>query len=388
MSSMIEQRAELRSGERGSIMIMTAIYALALMLMVGLCLDVSRFYLVRAELQNAADAAALAGARELNGGTGGIDNAVAKAQSIVNTQGLRTKTNVTIQTVEFATEVDGTYMSAADAKVVGTVEQIQYVRVTTSVSTTDVLFATRALGATHDESRQAVAGMSIGLDSICDFFPAAVALANPSPSPGTLMDLKFNQGTGNSATLLDKDYIILEVPNITGTGEVETSLLAAGLPNFCKKLGDNINMTPSSNPNNGPRASGDGMNTRFNVYASGYGNQLQPATFPPDTNINETITYTQYINGSPITAPSPNGPGKAQRRLLIAPIIAPGDYPAYTTNILGWGVFFLKSRVPTPNGNCNPPCGTIPVEYAGEANVSATGDPTCSSPLTTPVLYR
>ncbi len=344
MSSMNGQRAQLRSGERGSIMIMTAIYALALLLMVGLCLDVSRFYLVRAELQNAADAAALAGARELNGGNGGIDAAVEKAQSIVNTQGLRTKTNVTIQTVEFAIEVDGPYLSADDAKVVGTVEHIQYVRVTTSVVTTDVLFATRALGATHGESRQAVAGMSIGLDSICDFFPAAIALADPSPTPGTLMSLQFNQGTGNSATLVDKDYIILEVPNLTGTGEVETALLSAGLPNFCKKLGDNINMTPSSNPNNGPRASGDGMNTRFNVYASGYGNQLQPATFPPDKNINETITYNQYINGSPITAPSPNGPGKAERRLLIAPIIAPGNYPAYTTNILGWGVFFLREQ--------------------------------------------
>src|SRR6266508_768800 len=134
MSSMIEQRAQLRSGERGSIMIMTAIYALALLLMVGLCLDVSRFYLVRAELQNAADAAALAGARELNGGNGGIDAAVAKAQSIGNTQGLRAKTNVSIEKVEFATEVDGDYMSAADAKADPvTVTHIQYVRVTTSV---------------------------------------------------------------------------------------------------------------------------------------------------------------------------------------------------------------------------------------------------------------
>src|SRR6266508_3860222 len=208
MSSMIEQRAQLRSGERGSIMIMTAIYALALLLMVGLCLDVSRIYLVRAELQNAADAAALAGARELNGGNGGIDAAVAKAQSIVNTQGLRAKTNVTIATVEFAIEVDGTYMSAADAKVVGTVEHIQYVRVTTQPTSTGILFASSALGASHAESRQAIAGMSIGLDGICDFFPAAVALADPSPTPGTPMSLRFSQGTGNSATLADKDYIV------------------------------------------------------------------------------------------------------------------------------------------------------------------------------------
>ena len=74
-----------RSGERGSIIIMTAIFMLLLFLMVGLCIDVSRIYMVRAELQNAADAAALAAARELNSGTGGIDNAVTRASFVTNT---------------------------------------------------------------------------------------------------------------------------------------------------------------------------------------------------------------------------------------------------------------------------------------------------------------
>ena len=106
-----------QSGERGSIMIMTAIFALLLLLMVGLCIDVSRIYLVRAELQNAADAAALAAARELNGGDKGIDDAVAKASEVVNTQGLRAKANVAIASVEFSVSLyPDPYMSAADAK--------------------------------------------------------------------------------------------------------------------------------------------------------------------------------------------------------------------------------------------------------------------------------
>jgi Flp pilus assembly protein TadG len=377
-----------RSGERGSILIMTAIFALLLLLMVGLCIDVSRIYIVRAELQNAADAAALAAARELNGGIGGIDDAVQEANAHINTQGLRAKSGVVIATVEFAVTLNGTYMNATDAKAAGTVKNIRFVRVTTQAATTNILFASSALGVSHAESRQAVAGMSVGLSGICDFFPAAVALADPSPTPGTLMTLRFTQGSGNSATLVDKDYIILEVPNITGNGQVETALLAAGIPTFCKNLNDPINMTPSSNPNNGPRAAGDGMNTRFNVYANGYGNQLQPATFPPDSNINESITADQYANKSPLTAPNPNAPGRDERRLLVVPIIAPGTYPAYTSNILAWGIFFLRSRVPTPNGQCNPPCGSIPVEYVGQANIAASGDPTCSSGLTTPVLYK
>src|SRR6267143_4854029 len=107
MPSMKEPGGRLRSGERGSIMIMTAIFALLLLLMVGMTIDISRIYSVRAELQNAADAAALTAARELNGGTKGIDDAVQQATNvIVNNQGLRAKTGVAITTIEFAHSLD------------------------------------------------------------------------------------------------------------------------------------------------------------------------------------------------------------------------------------------------------------------------------------------
>jgi Flp pilus assembly protein TadG len=392
---MTGKRAELRSGERGSIMIMTAIFALLLLLMVGLCLDISRIYLVRDELQKGADAVALSAARELNGGTSGIDNAVAKANTTINTQGLRAKTNVTIASIEFAVTVDGTYMDATAAKADGTVQQIGYVRVTTNSATTSILFASSALGATHNESRQAVAGMSIGLSTICDFFPAAVALndADPTtplvydpPPVGTNMILHFNQGTGNEAVIADHDYIILEVPDINGNGTGETAVLTAGLKNYCKSLGDNINMTPSSNQNNGPRNAADGMNTRFGMYANGYGNALTNPPFPPDTNLTQNIPWQTYLDNNP-----------NMRRRIIAPIILPNgppplqaSYPAYTTDIKFWGVFLLESPVPAPQGNCNstPGCGDIPVLYVGEAQVNAAGPPSCSSPLQTPVLYR
>jgi Flp pilus assembly protein TadG len=398
MSSMNQKRDRLRRDERGSIMIMTALSALFLLLMVGLCIDVSRIYMVRAELQKAADAAALTAARELNGGKKGIDDAVQQANNVIlNNHGFG-KAKVTIATVEFATSLNGAYMNAADAKQDATVKNIEFVRVTTQSTSTSMLFASSALGASRAESTRATAGISVAVSGICDFFPAAVALndAIPAtaeydpPAKGTLMNLKFNQGTGNSAVLADKDYIILEVPAINGNGTGETAELTAGLPNFCKKLGDVIHMTPSSNKNNGPRNSGDGMNTRFNVYANGYGNALVPSTFPPDLNINESIDHTQYVNGSPSSTPNPNySIAQDDRRMLVVPLIRPGTYPAYTSNILQWGIFFLKSKVPTNNGKCDPPCGQIPVEYVGKAQVSsATADPSCNSGLTTAVLYK
>ncbi len=208
-------------------------------------------------------------------------------------------------------------------------------------------------------------------------------MADPSPTPGTLFTLKFAQGSGSTATINDKDYIVLDVPCISGNGDVETARLAGGEPCACNGLGDNLNMTPSSNFGNGGSAAGDGMNTRFGVYANGYGNRLQPATYPSDTNISETITATQYANASPTAG--------NRRRMIIVPIIAPGIYPAGTDGrVLAWGTFFLTTKMYVTNGNCanNPPCGYMTAEYVGEANVAAYGDPTCSSPLTTPVLYR
>lgn len=397
MPSLTEKRDRQRSGERGSIMIMTAIFALLLLLMVGMALDISRIYLLRAELQNAADAAALAAARELNQGPTGIDAAVNHATLVIaNNQGLRAKTGVTIASVEFAVNLnDNPYLDAATARLNAT--QIRFVKVTTQPTSTSILFASSALGVSHTESRVAVAGISVGLSAICDFFPAAVGLNDADndattgpglngftpPAIGTLMTLNFNQGTGNSATIADHDFIILEVPDINGNGTGETALLTAGLKNYCKSLGDNINMTPSSNQNNGPRNAGDGINTRFGVYANGYGNGLNATAFPPDNNVTENIIAAQYTTGPP-------APSDPSRRMLVVPIIAPRAYPAYTTNILDWGVFFLRSQSPVPQGNCSstPGCGSILVEYVGKANVAATGPPTCGGGLTTPVLYR
>ena len=367
-----------------------------LFLFLGLCIDVSRIYVERAELQNAADAAALTAARELNGGDGGIDDAVNHAINVIaNNHGLQGKTNITIASIEFAANLDDTtYLNAADAKLVA--DTIRFVRVTTQQSSTAILFGLGALGASHIESRQAVAGKSVDLAGLCDFYPAAVGMddqdttdtlnGNPVftlPTPGTNLTLKFAQGSGTTATINNMDYIVLEVPCITGNGDVETARLAAGEPCACNGLGGNINMTPSSNIGNGGSAAGDGMNTRFGVYANGYSNALTPENYASDTNVSEIITYTQYVDKVPTQG--------NERRVVIAPIIAPGDYPANTNGqILAWGKFFLRQKMYVTNGNCasNPPCGEMEVEFVGQADVGARGPVACSSGLRTSVLYR
>src|SRR6185436_5209973 len=73
------EQAGSRKQERGSILAISAVGMLAILLAVGLGVDISRFYLVKAELQNGADAAALAAVSALNGAPAGIDAAVNEA---------------------------------------------------------------------------------------------------------------------------------------------------------------------------------------------------------------------------------------------------------------------------------------------------------------------
>lgn len=382
-------------------MVMTAILSLGLMLAVGLCIDVARIYMVRTELQNAADAAALAAARELNSGASGIQDAVTRATTIVNSYGFG-KTTVTVPTVEFGVNLDGTYVDSATAQAAPS--NIRFVRVTTQAATTTMLFSARALGSTHAESRTATAGMSVGINTICDFFPIAVALdpsvqpgdaTNGYPAPNSTMSLSFVQGTGNSATLADKNYIILEVPDINGNGAPETAVLSAGLTSICKTLNTSIDfhMTPSSNVNNGPRQITDGVNTRFNIYGNGYGNALQPSTFPPDSNVREGISFDDYDNRTAVTGPNPNAPGEDQRRILIVPIVNPGTYSPPNAIVRKWAAFFLKDKsvVTNPCNKDTALCGELQVEWIDERLVIGRGfyDPSApQTSLTVPVLYK
>ena len=73
-----------RRGERGSILATAALSMVSLLLAAGLAIDVSHFYTAKAELQNAADAAALGAASQLNSTSGGIKSAVTEATTALN----------------------------------------------------------------------------------------------------------------------------------------------------------------------------------------------------------------------------------------------------------------------------------------------------------------
>lgn len=404
-----------RSEERGSIVIMTAIFMLLLFLMLGLAIDVSRIYMVRAELQNGADAAALSAAREFNGGPVGIDNAVARATNIINVQGFGAK-GITIQTIEFATalvtnvntDVDSsTWLTAAQAKDTATVSQIRYVRVTTDTQATAILFGLAALGSAHNETRSAVAGMSVGINGFCDYFPIALAKTIPTEpyALNTALTIKFVDNTGTTINLPTEHYTILDTPWVTGNGADETRDAMAGVAPRCTQLGDVLNFSKSSSANaiNGPKQIAGGTNTRFYEYPPG--NQLTYSNAKPGINIfggaaGETMTYDDYTRGllNPSTYRAPGQPGEFDRRLVLIPIIDVITNGSTEGPVRDFGYFFIKQRIegdcPKPGRPC--PVGTTDagdflVEYLGKDIAVSRGifDPTsCSSDLGVAVLYR
>ncbi|SRR6266436_434710 len=391
--------------ERGSVTIMAAILMIGLVLAIGLSIDVSRIYMVRSGLQNAADAAALAAARELNSGTAGLTEAVTQANAIVNQYGFNrtgvTAPSVTISKVEFAAIINGPWYVGAggvpgDA---ATVSSIKFVRVTTQAATVGILFAAQALGASHVEQRTATAGASVPLNTICDFSPVGVAMAVNPTNNAPPMTLHFTDDIGSpNWSVPDGNYVVFNVTDIKGNGNAETVNLAAGITSLCTAIGQSLTISASAQAMPGRRAITDGTNTRFDPpNYNGHGSDFSATNYPPDTNIAEGLSVTQYLNKSPLTSPTHFPPGQDDRRILVMPIIDPISAPGGSTSvrIRAFGAFLLINKVTIPPG-CNTahPCGgDIVVQYLGSNFDIGRGfydpnTPPGSSGLTIPVLYK
>src|SRR6201999_2814472 len=105
-----------RRGERGATMVIAVIGMLALILATGLAVDISHFYTAKAQLQTAADAAALAAASQLNSTTGGIKNAVAEGTKALNGYDFKNSVTLTSANFTFATNINGSYVDYSTAQ--------------------------------------------------------------------------------------------------------------------------------------------------------------------------------------------------------------------------------------------------------------------------------
>jgi len=365
------EQAEKRKRERGSVLATSAIAMLSVLLAVGLGIDISRMYLSKAELQNAADAAALAGVSGLNGGPAGITEAGDRAVLAMNKYDFN-KTGVTFprSSVEYAVNLDGPYMGEGAAA--GAAKNIRFVRVTTPALPVGISFAALVLGSSRDLSATATAGFSVPLNVICPWLPAFV-LDNPADpiKAGGTYTFRLDPGEFISPG----NYQLLAPVQSGGSGDREG--MANGV-NWCISVGTEIATKPGVTSG----AVRQGINTRFDDYSGG----LDPATSPPDTNVAENITYTQYRDKTVFKAPK--NTGVTDRRVVFIPIASglPGGGRDAIV-VARFGVFFLQTSVGGGNG------GELKAEYITDTAFAGNSsyDPgagAVNDNMAVPVLYR
>ena len=196
--------------QRGSIMVFSAIGMLSVLLAVGLGVDISHFYLAKTELQNAADASALAAASAINSNPSGIVEGTTRAVKAMNSYEFN-NTGVTFPrtNVKWAVNLDGPYMSEADASTEAQAPSIRFAKVVTPDSPVGVSFAAMVLGSSKTLSAEATAGLSIPMNVYCDFIPLAVLIDNDLTKLVKGQTYTIRAGTGGSPS--PGDYQILAV---------------------------------------------------------------------------------------------------------------------------------------------------------------------------------
>jgi Flp pilus assembly protein TadG len=366
------EQAGSRKRQRGSILATSAIGMLSVMLAVGLGIDISRLYLTKAELQNAADAAALAGVSGLNGNGPGITEATDRAVRAMNSYNFNnTGVSFPRDNVKFAVNLnDETYMSEGAAAASPT--NIRFVKVTTPDSAVGMSFAAFVLGANRNLSATATAGFSVPLNVICPWLPAFV-LDIPGDPITEGKTYTFRLAPGDH--LSPGNYQLLAPVQSGGSGDREG--MANGV-NWCISAGEEVETKPGVTSG----AVRQGINSRFDIYAGG----LDPLTSPPDENIAEGITKNDYDNKSPFKKPSHAG-GK-DRRIVILPIATalPGG-GRDTIVVSRFGVFFLQTSVGGGSGSELKAEYIDDTAFAGNSSFVPGAGP-ANGNLAVPVLYK
>jgi Flp pilus assembly protein TadG len=380
-----------RKGERGSILAMSAIGMLVVVLAAGLGVDISHLYLVKAELQNAADASALAAASAINSKPSGIIEGTNRAVRAMNSYEFN-NTNIvfTAANVTWSKNLESGYMSVADAATPAQAPDIRFAKITTPDSPVGISFAATVLGGSKNLSATATAGLSVPLNVTCNFIPLSVLIDNDTSLlvPGQTYTIRADTGGSPSPG----NYQILAV---AGPGGVDVGFgIGAGVDK-CAKAGEEYAVDTKPGLTAGKVRTG--INCRFDDYG---GSQLDPLQEPPDNNVKEGITWDDYskflgcgrpgaiaCNSQYVRAPS--HAGVDMRRVVLIPLVKVSEYDQgrNVVKFFRFGAFFLKTKAANGNG------GEMQAEYiedriaVGEGGydpTAAAGDPL----LAAPVLYK
>lgn len=292
-------KARFKSGQQGAVAIIVALSLVVLIGMLGLVLDLGHLYVTKTELQNAADAAALSGAKELNGNVSGINNAINRS---IETAG-RNKYNLNSETL---------VITSANIRVGACPSagcMVPITSITTNALAADKTFLEVDTGSksmstwfaqvlSNVGTNMATVGVAVAGKYEANITPIAICRM---PDPGTTNEFGYERGV---------TYKISD-SNPVGAGAMYWIDPESNIPNDCKvtsadatrpylctgKTGFTPVVGQSVNTNTGISNSQlESMDSRFDSYGSQ--GKCDPSTAPPDTNVKE-YRYEDVANGSP-----------------------------------------------------------------------------------------
>lgn len=386
---------------------MFALLVIVLIGFFGLALDLGQIFNRRAELTSIAAAAALAGARELNGTAAGVTKAISKAASTTNL--LKYRYNQRFATwsdaaISFGTTADGPWLDGGPAQ--ASPDGLLFVKVDTStfdanMGTINLMFmkAFSSISATANTSARAIAGRSTILVTplaICALSNAAAASrANPGPPANTeLVEFGFRRGVSYDLMNLNPNATSAEnfvVDPIAPPGTLGPSsntwpstvgpFVCTGSLAIPRVMGGSITVGRPF-----PLASlYNQLNSRFDQYVD---NKCNPNGAPPDSNIKSYFFNTSipWMNA----APGQQGALSSTSGGKLWTIADPNPAPATNTAPMYGPLWAYARTVPyssyTTSGSPEPSAGYTPFNTGAWSTLYKPGLPTANGSYPAGVL--
>jgi hypothetical protein len=321
--------------QRGISVLLFTVGALVILASAGLALDLGLGYLTKTRLQNALDAAALAGAKRLNE----VPNEALASETAVSVfqDNMSAFAAGASPTVEFSPTLSPFVAGGSNPVFVR-------VRASGVPSPLRLVSLLPGVGNTLSVGGSAVAGpASIG-GEFCGAIPIAMCGVPGDDDCSDGACFGFGGGAsfeievkGDGSKLGSGNYGLVVI-DCTGASCVREAM--AGGREFCFRTDSTLTTEPGVQGN--PMA--QGLNTRFGVYQG----PVSPADYPPDkvTAHNPVIDYDTYLSrlGTPASWDFPDG--VAQRRLILLPVVDcdPPVTGRTSVPVLGGMCMFLTRR--------------------------------------------
>lgn len=373
--------------QRGAVAVATAVALVVLLGFLGIVVDFGRLHVIKSELQNAADACALAAALELDGNS----NALTRAENAGIAVAARNSANfqsapitLTAADIKFATALssaggdNSNYLTQAE----GAPANAKYAMC--RVTRPGVQMTLSAVIGGGSQSVQASAVATVAPAQTSCAIPLGLCAQGPAPTygfaSGTWYNGRFDAGGGLTGSF---NWIDFTPP---AGGQSELSALLTG-PGTCNTGAG----TPVGQAGVLGNAAARAWNSRFGLYQSGAGNP-QTSTAPPDftgytytplswsaqANALPDFLNTERVAHAPYQGNAATGlsisnayntsttaehaASGANRRLVVAPVVDCAGWAAsQTVPIESYACVLMLHPVGSPGD-------TVYMEFVGLAN--------------------